>query len=142
MLEKYCHLMNDRYDDCGRENAIAHKDTYVVGTGVGLLAAAAVASSPSLSSLIPIAIEVVLISFRLGSRILATATKLALASSPNDCWASVVTGYTKHDISEILSSFHSEKVCLTRLKLVFVLMIKLRKYQSQERPISAPPILS
>lgn len=105
-------LIGNRYDDCALLHQTAKADTCVVGSGVGLLAAAAVASSPSLSSLVPIAVEVVLISYRTGSSVGAVASRLHLESSSDNCWAHLVTGLSDDNIREILSAFHREKVSL------------------------------
>ena len=102
--------MKTRYDDCGFDCQSTKSDTRVVGTGIGLLAAAAVASSPSLSTLVPIAVDVVLISYRIGSSVDATATRLDLTSSVDNCWASIVTGQSEGVTRDVLHSFHKEKV--------------------------------
>lgn len=102
--------METRYADGEIGCLSAKSDTRIVGSGIGLLAAAAVASSPSLSSLVPIAVDVVLLSYRIGSGVDATATRLDLTLSADDCWATLVTGQSENVVRDLLLSFHKEKV--------------------------------
>lgn len=57
--------MNREYEDVGKPYP-RPDDSYVLGLCTGSLAAAAVSSSSSLSELLPIAVQTVLIAFRLG----------------------------------------------------------------------------
>ena len=100
-----------RYDDCVRSNQAASTQSRVLGCGVGLLAAAAVASSPSLSSLIPIAINAVVLSYYVGSKISTMASQLDSATSEGKCWSYDMVSCSEESISQLVSSFHHDKVC-------------------------------
>ncbi len=82
-----------------------------MGLSTGLLAAAAVALSPAVPALIPLAVEVVLIAFRLGLHIEKTATNLE-SSQKSECasWSYVVPGKTEPEAQAALDLFHHEKV--------------------------------
>ena len=86
---------------------------FAVGLGSGLLAASAVASSPSLSALIPLGIEVVLIAFRLGMYVGATARHLESARDGADCWSYTVDGTNHEEAATVVSELHKTQVCFT-----------------------------
>lgn len=88
--------------------------TYVIGLSTGLLAAAAVALSPAVSALIPLAVEVVLIAFRLGLHIEKTARNVEYTpSSEGATWSYVFPGKIQAEAQAVLDSFHQEKVRAT-----------------------------
>ena len=87
-------------------------DTYAVGLCTGLLAAAAVASSPALPALIPLGVEVTLIAFRVGSYVGTTAKHLDMARSGSASWSTIVTGTTESVVHDALSALHADKVNL------------------------------
>lgn len=67
------------------------QDSYVLGLCTGALAAAAVSSSSSLSELLPIAVQTVLISFRLGLCVTDMRDRLELSTEErNKSWSIVV----------------------------------------------------
>lgn len=83
----------------------------VVGLSTGLLAAAAVALSPTVPALIPLAVEVVLIAFRLGLHVEKTAENVESSHKPKGAsWSYVVPGRTEAEAQAALDSFHNEKV--------------------------------
>ena len=93
----------------------AHPDSgsCVIGVSTGLLAAAAVALSPAVSALVPLAIEVVLIAFRLGLHVERTARNIedsTAAASERANWAYVVPDKTEEEAQENLAAFNSENV--------------------------------
>jgi len=87
-------------------------DTYSVGLCTGLLAAAAVASSPALPALIPLGVEVALIAFRVGLHVGTTAKNLDLARDGTASWSTIVTGTTESVALNALSAFHQDKVII------------------------------
>lgn len=82
-----------------------------MGLSTGLLAAAAVALSPAVPALIPLAVEVVLIAFRLGLHIEKTAKNVESSHNTEGAsWSYVVPGKTEAEAQAALDLFHSEKV--------------------------------
>lgn len=86
-------------------------DTCLVGLCTGLFAATAIASSPSLSELVPIAVQVVLIAFRTGRYVATLADRLQKDSELSESWSYVVPGIGESDATSILNVFHRENVC-------------------------------
>ncbi|KAM0333327.1 hypothetical protein ACHAQA_001988 [Verticillium albo-atrum] len=89
------------------QDATAHKDTYLLGLCTGLFAAAAVASTPSVSTLIPLAVQVVLMAFRTGSHVASLAERLSPATNQSEPWTHVLAGITECDANKVLEGFHS-----------------------------------
>ena len=85
--------------------------TVAVGLGTGLLAAAAVASSPALAALVPVGVDVVLIAFRTGLCALTTAKSLELSQDKAASWSFIVTGTDDKEAQATIDSFHHTKVC-------------------------------
>lgn len=85
-------------------------ETCLVGLCTGLFAAAAIASSPSISQLIPIAIQVMLMAFRTGAHVAALADRLNSRSDLSESWTYVVPAAQESEINTILSDFHKENV--------------------------------
>ena len=82
-----------------------------MGFSTGLLAAAAVALSPAVSTLIPLAVEIILIAFRIGLHIERTARNVQNSSaSTGASWSFVIPGSTEAKAEVALATFHSEKV--------------------------------
>ena len=89
-------------------------ETCVVGLSTGLLAAAAVALSPRIQALMPLALEAVLIAFRLGLQVKNTASNIELSPAHNDdsSWSYVITGKTESEAQSALDDFHHDKVTI------------------------------
>lgn len=87
-------------------------ETCVVGLSAGLLAAAAVALSPTIPALMPLAVEAVLISFRLGLHIKNTASNIEISPAHDDdsSWSYVIPGRTQAEAQDALDTFHQDKV--------------------------------
>ncbi|KAL8715827.1 MAG: hypothetical protein Q9220_000494 [cf. Caloplaca sp. 1 TL-2023] len=83
-------------------------DTVLVGLCTGLFAAAAVASAPLITDLVPLGVEVVLIAFRLGTYINQTALHLDVPGPCGNSWSSVVGGTTEKDADDALAGFHKD----------------------------------
>ncbi|KAK5233851.1 polyketide synthase [Exophiala xenobiotica] len=92
----------------------------LVGVGIGLIVANAVASADSLPSLIPLAVETVLIAFRLGAHLqLLTAQLLHNPLGPS--WSRTLKTDEKSAIA-LLETFHDESNthAISRLRLSVV----------------------
>lgn len=88
-----------------------HPDrTFLVGLCTGLFAAAAVASTPSVSTLLPLAVQAVLMAFRLGSHVGSLASELCPASERSESWTSIVPAMSQEKAEAIVSDFHSANV--------------------------------
>lgn len=85
--------------------------TVALGLCTGLLAAAAVASSPALSALIPLGVEVVKIAFRTGLCTGTTAKSLELSQDKAASWSFIVTGTNDKEAQTTIDAFHHTKVC-------------------------------
>lgn len=79
-----------------------------VGLCTGLLAATAISAARSLSELVPIALEAVKLSFRIGTLVGKAKESLAGVDS-HECWSTIVTGVSERDIQEWLDRFHSTR---------------------------------
>lgn len=85
--------------------------SYVAGLSTGLLAAAAVALSPTIPALIPLAVEAVLIAFRLGLHIETTARNVEISqTNQGGSWSYVIPGKTEAEAQTALAEFHKERV--------------------------------
>lgn len=84
--------------------------TEVLGICTGLLAAAAVASAPSLTSLIPLAVQALRIAFRLGSRVAAIGDQLDSQKDRQKTWATIVMGISHKDAESAIAEFNKERV--------------------------------
>ncbi|EEY14472.1 conidial yellow pigment biosynthesis polyketide synthase [Verticillium alfalfae VaMs.102] len=89
------------------QDVMAHEDTYILGLCTGLFAAAAVASTASVSTLIPVAVQTVLMAFRTGSHVASLAERLCPATNRSDPWTHVLVDVTEADVTKALQSFHS-----------------------------------
>lgn len=85
-------------------------ETCLVGLCTGLFAAAAIASSPSISQLIPIAIQVVLMAFRTGAHVAALANRLNHESELPESWTYVVSATHDKEVNSALDEFHKDNV--------------------------------
>ena len=84
--------------------------THILGVCTGLLAASAVASSCSLTSLIPLAVQTLRIAFRLGSRVATVGNQLESRTSVPQSWSTIVLGMTSEVAEVTLSEFNEKHV--------------------------------
>ena len=82
----------------------------IVGLSVGLLAAAAVSSAFSLSALIPVAVETVLISFRVGAHVAKIAELLQHDNQTSAFWACELPGVDERKLEASLDTFNQSLV--------------------------------
>jgi hypothetical protein len=85
-------------------------DTNVVGLCAGLFAATAVASAPSLSKLVPIAVQIVLMAFRTGAHVAAMADRIYQTVDISESWTFVVPSIGDSEARVLIDNFNNEKV--------------------------------
>ncbi|RYP55311.1 hypothetical protein DL768_000066 [Monosporascus sp. mg162] len=83
---------------------------FLSGLCIGLFAATAIASSPSLPSLLPIAVQVVLMAFRTGSHVASLAERLSPTKEKSETWTHIVAGVKEADAKAILRDFHKAEL--------------------------------
>lgn len=76
----------------------------------GMFAAAAITSTPTLSTLVPVAVEVSLMAFRTGSHVNAMAERLCLLSDRSESWTYILPGLSGDQARSILAKFNTAKV--------------------------------
>ena len=85
------------------------QDNCLVGLCTGLLAATAITSAPSLSLLVPIGVEMVIVAFRIGVYVGGMAEQLD-AVNTTDSWTYVVPDTTEESATSILAAFRISQV--------------------------------
>ncbi|OZJ01940.1 hypothetical protein BZG36_05397 [Bifiguratus adelaidae] len=80
-----------------------------VGLCIGLLAAAAVASTSSVSALLPLAVKAVRIAFRIGLHVGTVANGLYQRTSSHASWLYLVSGVSESSVRLALDEFHHVK---------------------------------
>jgi len=84
--------------------------TQILGVCTGLLAASAVASSHTLSALIPLAVQTIRIAFRLGSRVATLGEQIEPKTQTLQTWSTIVLGVGREDALEALTQFNETNV--------------------------------
>lgn len=102
-----------RREESAQDGEISSQDNCLVGLCTGLLAATAITSARSASSLIPIAVEMVLIAFRTGLHVTRMAETLESADQASDNWTLVAPEVDEEVAKAVLVGFHAEHVSLT-----------------------------
>ncbi|KAI0434278.1 polyketide synthase [Xylaria sp. FL1042] len=85
------------------------ENTRLCGLCTGLFAAAAIAISPSLSALLPIAVQVVLMAFRVGSHVGSLSERLSPSNERSESWTRVMASGNDGDAKKILADFHQSE---------------------------------
>ena len=98
------------YQGSGADEYPSKSNTHIVGSCTGLLAAAVVSSSRSLVDLLPVAVEVVRIAFRIGSLVNEVRDQIEQPSSQPVSWSVVLPGLCEVDAVRIIKSFHETNV--------------------------------
>ncbi|KAI9734043.1 MAG: hypothetical protein M1818_006981 [Claussenomyces sp. TS43310] len=88
------------------EDVARPNDTCAVGLCTGLFAAAAVASASSLSMLIPLATQVVLMAFRTGAYVAALGARVHHTGESSECWTYVVPGMNESSSQLAIDQFN------------------------------------
>ena len=81
-----------------------------MGVCTGLLAASAVASCCTLTSLIPLAVQTVRIAFRLGLRVATVGRHLESPSDWGETWSTIVIGISSEAAEVALKDFNDKQV--------------------------------
>jgi hypothetical protein len=92
------------------EDSTRASETCLIGLCSGLFAATAVSSSPSLSGLVPIAVQMVLMAFRTGAYVAALAERLHESSEGSSSWTYVLPEIGELAASSIIRDFHKVNV--------------------------------
>ncbi|CAK7562716.1 MAG: Type I Iterative PKS [Sporothrix epigloea] len=89
------------------EDVVSHDDTFLVGLCSGLFAAAAIASTPSLSTLVPMAVQAVLMAFRTGQYVASLTDRLCSPADESESWTYIFSKQQEEPVQHILSEFCS-----------------------------------
>lgn len=92
------------------EDITGHKETFGVGLCTGLFAATAISCAPSISSLVPIGVQIVLMAFRTGAYVAAMADRLHGRSNVSDAWTNIIVTSNETAVSTALREFHESNV--------------------------------
>ncbi|EFX02617.1 polyketide synthase [Grosmannia clavigera kw1407] len=87
------------------EDIIRHDQTFLAGLCSGLFAAVAIASTPSLSSLVPVGVQAVLMAFRTGSHVAKLADRLSPATGRSESWTYIFPSQKEEETRKVLSEF-------------------------------------
>ncbi|KFX94599.1 hypothetical protein O988_06199 [Pseudogymnoascus sp. VKM F-3808] len=91
------------------EDATRPQETYTVGLCTGLFAAVAVSIAPSLSALVNIGAEFVLLAFRTGRHVSALAEHIHKSGDAANSWTYVVPGLNESAARSLLADFNELK---------------------------------
>ncbi|CAK7211744.1 Type I Iterative PKS [Sporothrix bragantina] len=89
------------------EDVTRHDHTFLVGLCSGLFAAAAIASTPSLSTLVPVAVQAVLMAFRTGLYVSSLADRLCPPTEKNESWTYIFPNQQEEAVRHLLAEFCS-----------------------------------
>lgn len=81
-----------------------------MGLCTGIFAATAITSAPTLSALVPIAVEMVLVAFRAGLYISKMADILENVTDESESWTYLVPETSEGEVGKILTEFHQSNV--------------------------------
>jgi hypothetical protein len=98
-----------RNEATSQDGSSRPQDTCLVGLCTGLYAAIAISSAPSLSALIPIAVQMVLVAFRAGLYVTGMAEQLERVDDVPKSWSYVVPEISESRAQEALTSFQESQ---------------------------------
>ena len=84
--------------------------TFLLGLCTGMFAACAIACTPTVSTLIPLAVQVVLMAFRTGAHVGSLAERLSPPVDRSEPWTYIFPTLTEADAKEALARFHVSNV--------------------------------
>ncbi|CAK7202988.1 Type I Iterative PKS [Sporothrix eucalyptigena] len=87
------------------EDVTRHDHTFLVGLCSGLFAAAAIASTPSLSALVPVAVQAVLMAFRTGLYVSSLADQLCPPTEKSESWTYILPSQQEDAVRGMLAEF-------------------------------------
>lgn len=97
-----------------RPDDFVHLQNCFIGWGMGLLAAAAVASARTLATLPTVMVEIVRIAFRTGTLVSRVSQQLQQPGHSKESWAMIVYDVTESAATEALDDYHASKVRFLR----------------------------
>ena len=103
------------YQGSGSDEYPSGSCTHIVGSCTGLLAAAVVSSSRSLPDLLPAAVEVVRIAFRIGSLVTEVRDQIEQPLEQSTSWSVVLPGLPEAKAVSTLKEFHEVNVRMKSL---------------------------
>lgn len=92
------------------EDATRPWETCTVGLCTGLFAAVAVSITPSLSALVNIGAEFVILAFRTGRHVAALAERIHESGNAAESWTYVVPGLAEATARSVLADFNKTNV--------------------------------
>ncbi|KAI5923108.1 polyketide synthase [Camillea tinctor] len=91
------------------EDVTEPENTKLSGLCTGLFAATAIASSPSLSTLLPIAVQVSLMAFRTGSHVASLAERLSPPTGKSESWTYVLPSVKELEALSVIADFNKSE---------------------------------
>lgn len=109
------HLLLHKLTICSRaekvpEDATKPSETYAIGLCTGLFAAAAVSVTPSLSALVNIGAEFVMMAFRTGTHVASLGDKLYHSASGAESWTYIAPQMTLEEAAALVVTFNESNV--------------------------------
>lgn len=107
-LAHYIDYAEKNYEDL----LVPHNRMFLGGLCSGMFAAAAITSTPTLSTLVPVAVQIVLMAFRTGNHVAAMAERLCTTTTErSESWTYILPGMTGDEASSTLEKFNMSRVC-------------------------------
>ncbi|KAL2264683.1 hypothetical protein VTJ83DRAFT_7193 [Remersonia thermophila] len=88
------------------EDITSPENTFLIGLCSGLWAAAAISITPSLTGLVHIGVQVVILAFRTGSYVHEMGQRLSPAHEQSDSWTYIFAGIDHDEATKRLNAFH------------------------------------
>ncbi|KAL1839340.1 hypothetical protein VTJ49DRAFT_1636 [Mycothermus thermophilus] len=88
------------------EDITSPQNTFLIGLCSGLWAAAAISMTPSLTGLVHIGVQVVILAFRTGSYVHEMGQRLSPAHDQSDSWTYIFAGIDHDEALKRLNAFH------------------------------------
>lgn len=98
------------YAESHFEDVTDHGRMCLTGLCTGQFAAAAIASTPSLSTLVPVAVAAVLLAFRTGRHVGTFADRIYQSSDSTESWTYIAYNVSIKEAQSILADFHHTNV--------------------------------
>ena len=96
--------------------------THIIGLCTGLLTGAAVSCCRSLTELIPVAVQTVLVAFRTGIVVTDVRGRIDMGE-PDRSWSIMIPGLAGDAASPYLEEFSTELVCLSKMTPMMMLTL-------------------
>ncbi|KAK1783530.1 putative polyketide synthase [Copromyces sp. CBS 386.78] len=102
-LANYIDHMENNYDDLARP-----ENTCLIGLCSGLFAATAIACTKSLSELVPLAVQVTLMSFRVGRHVNKVAEQIYPTVEKSESWTYIFTNISESAAGPVVQDFNKK----------------------------------